>query len=66
MGVHSALRTPLFPLLLPELELLRPLMNTQIRTVVTFNSSAFNTTQPKSYFINDCCFGDDERQMADR
>jgi hypothetical protein len=41
-------------------------MNTQIRTVVTFNSSAFNTTQPKSYFINDCCFGDDERQMADR
>jgi hypothetical protein len=34
-------------------------MDTQIRTVVTFNSSAFNTTEPKSHFINDCCFGDD-------
>jgi hypothetical protein len=30
-----------------------------IRTVVTFNSSAFNTSEPRDYFINPCCFGDD-------
>jgi hypothetical protein len=29
------------------------------RTVVTFQSAAFNTTEPKDYFINPCCFGDD-------
>lgn len=34
-------------------------MDSQIRTVATFHSSAFNTSEPKSYFINDCCFGDD-------
>jgi hypothetical protein len=34
-------------------------MNTGIRTVVTFTSSGFNTTEPKDYFINPCCFGDD-------
>jgi hypothetical protein len=26
---------------------------------VIFRSTAFNTTEPKDYFINDCCFGDD-------
>ncbi|MGA9670826.1 MAG: hypothetical protein WBQ94_16565 [Terracidiphilus sp.] len=27
--------------------------------MVTFESSAFNTSEPKDYFINPCCFGDD-------
>lgn len=30
-----------------------------MRTVVTFKSAAFNTTESKDYFINPCCFGDD-------
>ena len=30
-----------------------------IRTVVTFQSSAFNTSERKDYFINNCCYGDD-------
>jgi hypothetical protein len=30
-----------------------------LRTVVTFESSAFNFTEPKEYFINPGCFGDD-------
>jgi hypothetical protein len=30
-----------------------------VKPIVTFNSSAFNTTDPKDYFINPCCFGDD-------
>jgi hypothetical protein len=34
-------------------------MNSAIRTVVTFESTAFNMTKPKDYFINPCCFGDD-------
>jgi hypothetical protein len=25
----------------------------------TYRSSAFNTSEPKPYFINPCCFGDD-------
>jgi hypothetical protein len=29
------------------------------RTLVTFQSDAFNTSEPKDYFINACCFGDD-------
>jgi hypothetical protein len=29
------------------------------QSIVTFNSTAFNHTERKSYFINDCCFGDD-------
>jgi hypothetical protein len=29
------------------------------QTLVTFNSSAFNHTERKPYYINDCCFGDD-------
>ncbi len=34
-------------------------MKSETRTVVTFESSAFNMTEPKEYFINPCCFGDD-------
>lgn len=34
-------------------------MDSQIRTVVTFESTAFNISKPKDHFINDCCFGDD-------
>lgn len=30
-----------------------------MRTLATFRSTAFNTTQPKSYFINAGCYGDD-------
>jgi hypothetical protein len=30
-----------------------------VRTVVTFKSSAFNFSEPRDYFINPCCFGDD-------
>jgi hypothetical protein len=31
----------------------------QAQTVVTFKSTAFNITERKPYFINDCCYGDD-------
>lgn len=34
-------------------------MNFEIRTVLTFKSAAFNTTEPRDYFINPGCFGDD-------
>ena len=34
-------------------------MDSEIRTVVTFNSTAFNMVEPKDYFINPSCFGDD-------
>ena len=34
-------------------------MEPEIRTVVTFERAAFNMTEPKEYFINPCCFGDD-------
>jgi len=34
-------------------------MGDQVRTVVTFKSLSFNTTEPKDYFINPYCFGDD-------
>jgi hypothetical protein len=30
-----------------------------VRTVVTFKSAAFNFSEPRDYFINPCCFGDD-------
>jgi hypothetical protein len=33
-----------------------------MRTVVTFHSAAFNTTEEKPYFINPGCFGDDLAQ----
>lgn len=32
---------------------------TPSRTVVTFQSGAFNTTERRPYFINDGCYGDD-------
>src|SRR5271168_96334 len=34
-------------------------MDSEIKTVVTFESTAFNMAEPKDYFINPCCFGDD-------
>lgn len=34
-------------------------MDSEFRTVVTFESAAFNMTEPKDYFINPCSFGDD-------
>jgi hypothetical protein len=34
-------------------------MDAPIKTVVTFKSSAFNMPEPKKYFINPSCFGDD-------
>jgi len=34
-------------------------MESEIRTVVTFESTAFNMTNPRDYFINPCSFGDD-------
>jgi hypothetical protein len=34
-------------------------MDTTVKTLVTFKSPAFNTSEPKEYFINPCCFGDD-------
>jgi hypothetical protein len=30
-----------------------------MRTIATFDSKSFNTHEPKPYFINPCCFGDD-------
>jgi hypothetical protein len=30
-----------------------------MKTEVEFRSTAFNCTEPKDYFINECCFGDD-------
>ncbi len=32
---------------------------TTVKTEVQFHSTLFNCTEPKDYFINDCCFGDD-------
>jgi hypothetical protein len=34
-------------------------MDSEIKTVVTFDSTAFNMTEPRDYFINSGCFGDD-------
>jgi hypothetical protein len=34
-------------------------MATELRTVVTFKSAAFDATEPKPYFINPGCFADD-------
>ena len=31
----------------------------EIRTLVTFESPAFNATERRDYFIIDCCYGDD-------
>lgn len=30
-----------------------------MRNTVRFHSEAFNTSEPRDYFINPCCFGDD-------
>jgi hypothetical protein len=30
-----------------------------VKTEVQFKSTAFNCTEPRDYFINECCFGDD-------
>lgn len=30
-----------------------------VRRNFIFQSTAFNTTEPKDYFINECCYGDD-------
>ena len=30
-----------------------------MRSEASFRSSAFNTSEVRDYFINDCCFGDD-------
>jgi hypothetical protein len=42
-----------------------------VRRFVTFSSDAFNTSEPKDYFINPNCFGDDVarwlmRELNDR
>jgi hypothetical protein len=34
-------------------------MDSEIKTAVTFESTAFNMAEPRDYFINPCCFGDD-------
>jgi hypothetical protein len=34
-------------------------MRAEVRTIVSFTSTAFNTAEPKSSFLNACCFGDD-------
>ena len=34
-------------------------MGVEIQTVVTFQSTAFNVTETKPYFINPSCYGDD-------
>jgi hypothetical protein len=36
------------------------------RTLVTFKSSAFNTSEPKPYFINPGCYGDDVAKWLTR
>jgi hypothetical protein len=33
-----------------------------VRNIATFRSTTFNATDPKPYFINPCCFGDDLAQ----
>jgi hypothetical protein len=34
-------------------------MRPEVRTIVSFKSMAFNMTEPRTYFINPRCFGDD-------
>lgn len=31
----------------------------EIKTIITFRSESFNTSDSRPYFINPCCFGDD-------
>src|SRR5256885_83320 len=35
------------------------MVSEKLRTEVHFKSDSFNSTQPKDYFINEGCFGDD-------
>ena len=35
------------------------MMSSKIRTIVTFENPAFNTTERREYFINECCYGED-------
>jgi hypothetical protein len=38
-----------------------------VKTEVYFHSTAFNCTEPRDYFVNECCFGDDlARWMIER
>ena len=37
----------------------RPRPGVSMRTVATFRSAAFNTSEARPYFINPGCFGDD-------
>jgi hypothetical protein len=41
------------------IKLRRRTMSPELRTIVTFQSAFFNTNQPRDYFINPGCFGDD-------
>lgn len=34
-------------------------MEAPLRTEVHFRATGFNTTQPRDYFINPCCYGND-------
>lgn len=34
-------------------------MADEVKTEVRFRSAAFNTSEPRQYFINPCCYGDD-------
>ena len=34
-------------------------MEPPVRTVAVFRSTKFNSSEPRDYFINECCFGDD-------
>jgi hypothetical protein len=36
-----------------------PLMPTAKRYDLIFSSDRFNVSEPREYFINDCCYGDD-------
>src|SRR5580700_9256202 len=49
-GVHLAYR---------RVRIAATAMDSRVRTVVTFESTAFNLAEPKNCFINPCCFGDD-------
>jgi hypothetical protein len=41
-------------------------MDSETKTVVTFESTACNMAKPKDYFINPCCFGDATSQKCTR
>jgi hypothetical protein len=42
-------------------------METTVKTAVTLKSSTFNMSEPREYFINPGCFGDDlAKWLADQ